>query len=125
MLNFWETDSGFSAHSLPIGYPSGTSFTLCRYVTMSGESYSAQLKVWNSEGGPYLHIIQFKSLFLRNQNCLVPRTDWNMVDKLASICSLQESIPFKKFLTDKPCFSVVFITLHIPLESSLSSFSQR
>ena len=54
---------------------------------MSGDSYSAQLNVRKSVGEPQSRIMHLSSLFLLNQYCFVPRTDWSIVHKFASRCS--------------------------------------
>ena len=89
---------------------------------MSGESYSAQLKVTNKVGDPYSRNMHFSSLFRKYQYCLVPRTDIKTVDKLASTSSQEVETPFKNCPTDKPClFFPLLSKLYMPADNCLSS----
>ena len=38
-------------------------------------------------GEPHSRIMHFNSLFLKNKHCFVPRTDWRIVHKFASMPS--------------------------------------
>jgi len=51
---------------------------------MSGQSYSAQLKVRNSVGDPDSRIIHLSSLLRRYQYCLLPRTLANIVERFVA-----------------------------------------
>jgi len=99
-------------------------FTLLRKFAMSGDSYSAQLKVRKRGGEPHSRIMHLSSLCLRNQYCLVPQTDWSIVHKFASRCSSQVSTLSNSEQTDMCCLLVDFSRLYTPVESSCISFCQ-
>ena len=70
-----------------------TLLTFLRYLPISTESYSAHEKVKNNVGHPNSLIIAKTSPFWRYQNCLVPLTDCNTVQRLASMLASEPFIP--------------------------------